>query len=369
MNKIKLIYFLIFLNLFNLKSHYYEVGDNVSSIMGDFKIKNQIVADLFNSYALNRMKYIDQGGPGVYFKKAPKFTRYEHCVGVYALVKRFGASLKEQIVALLHDVSHTGFSHLADFFMRESEVGHEKSYQDSIHIQYLASTDVKDIIENYNIMDIEDLDPDIGDYKMLEKSLPDMCGDRIEYNLHTAYVYKIYSKKEIEKILSDLRYEDGSWYFINKKSALKFAKLPILFMYKIWNSPENSCMYNIFCEILKEAIRINIIKKEEFIFGVDISIFNKIKNNANEKIKELIKKCSDIEKIFYIVSDNESYDKYFKYKFRGIDPLVRIRKNNGARREVGQKKFRRLSEIDLDFKNEYEEAKKYCDKGVYIKFK
>ena len=41
-------------------------------------------------------------------------TRYEHSVGVMLLARRVGGGLREQVAALLHDVSHTAFSHVID---------------------------------------------------------------------------------------------------------------------------------------------------------------------------------------------------------------------------------------------------------------
>jgi len=49
-------------------------------------------------------------------------TRFDHSVGVMLLIRKLGAGsspasalLKEQVAALLHDVSHTAFSHVIDY--------------------------------------------------------------------------------------------------------------------------------------------------------------------------------------------------------------------------------------------------------------
>ena len=39
-------------------------------------------------------------------------THFEHSLGAFILVRRLDAALDEQIAALLHDASHTAFSHV-----------------------------------------------------------------------------------------------------------------------------------------------------------------------------------------------------------------------------------------------------------------
>jgi HD superfamily phosphohydrolase len=56
-------------------------------------------------------------------------TRYEHSVGAMLLVRQLGGSLREQIAALLHDVSHTAFSHVIDYVLNDHD---GQSYHDEM---------------------------------------------------------------------------------------------------------------------------------------------------------------------------------------------------------------------------------------------
>lgn len=340
--------------LFNKNCNIY-ITKNIETIFGPYKIKNLFAEKIFNSNALLRMKNIDQGGPSYYFDLAPKFSRYDHCIGVCKLIEMYGGSEKEQLVGVLHDVSHTAFSHVADFFFTENE-DENHSYQDKIHINYLSNSDIKNIIFEYG-HDIESFDPDCGSYNMLEQSLPDMCADRIEYNLHTALVYNIYSKDEIDSILKDLRYENKKWFFVNIDAAIKFSRLPIKFMYEIWNSSDNVVLYDIFVKLLRKGIDLDIFKVDDLKTKDDLYIVSKLNKSNDKNIIELMNKCRNISKIFKVVSKEEDFDKYFKIKFRGIDPLVKL---NG--------KFYRLTKLNEEFNNEYEKCKDYCKNGIYIKY-
>lgn len=376
-NKLKVLFFIIFIfsgffyfykkylnndiiingytyGLFNRNCNFY-IAKNVETIFGSYKIKNLFAEKIFNSNALLRMKKIDQGGPCYYFGLAPKFSRYDHCVGVCKLIEMYGGSTKEQLVGVLHDVSHTAFSHVADFFFTDNEDDNH-SYQDKIHINYLSNSDINNIISEYG-HDIRSFDPDCGSYNMLEQSLPDMCADRIEYNLHTALVYNIYNKEEVNSILKDLRYENEKWFFVNVNSAVKFAKLPIKFMYEIWNSSDNVVLYDIFVKLLRKGIDLDIFKVDDLKKKDDFYIVDRLNKSKNEEIIGLINKCQNINTIYKVVSENDLFDKFFKIKFRGIDPLVKL-----------NYKFYRLTELNEEFKNEYENCKNYCKNGIYIKY-
>ena len=56
------------------------------------------------------MKDIQQHGLNHKALGEPSYTRFEHSLGVYALLKKYRASRAEQIAGLLHDVSHSLFT-------------------------------------------------------------------------------------------------------------------------------------------------------------------------------------------------------------------------------------------------------------------
>jgi hypothetical protein len=71
---------------------YYE-----DTIYGNYEIQEPVILELINSPALQRLKGIDQAGYShVYFPGIPR-SRFNHSLGVYLLLKRYGASIEEQI--------------------------------------------------------------------------------------------------------------------------------------------------------------------------------------------------------------------------------------------------------------------------------
>ncbi len=196
----------------------------IKTVMGDVQEHNPCILALLESQALLRLKHIDQSGPQAYFSaNFPSFTRYEHSLGVYALLKRYNVSQDEQIAGLLHDVSHTVFSHVADILFQSGSQRTE-SYQDAIHAWFLNSMHVDKILSKYHLT-IHDVMPKNPKFVALEQPYPDMNADRIEYNLHTGLVLQDLSPQDVEQILSSLHFESSQWFFSNIGMAKKFANL------------------------------------------------------------------------------------------------------------------------------------------------
>ncbi len=323
------------------------------SIFGDIVIDHQVIGDLLDAPVMDRLKHVDQSGTPRYFTAhIPTFTRYDHSVGVYALLKKIGAPLNEQIAGLLHDASHTVFSHTGDWVVDKSES--EDSYQDDIHFWYMKQMKVGDTLQKYGIKLTDVLAKDNG-HTALEQDLPDMCPDRIEYNLHTALIFGLLSKAEVKNIVDDLRFENGKWYFQDPKQAIKFAQLSLYFTQYLWGSPFNQVINYWSGRMLKRSFEIGLCTKDDFNFGKDKDVVSKLVASDDPVIKELIDKCKNYQNHYEVV-DMGHFDLETKPKFRGIDPLVQV---NG--------KLVRLTSVDVAYKNEYDRVKTLVRNGIKIR--
>ena len=97
-------------------------------LYGKQEIEKEVVEELIQTEPVQRLKGVHQAGPSPFFMDdKPPVTRFEHSLGVFFLLRKFDASLEEQIAGLLHDVPHTAFSHVADFvFENEGHEYHER---------------------------------------------------------------------------------------------------------------------------------------------------------------------------------------------------------------------------------------------------
>lgn len=327
----------------------------INTVFGKVDEKNPAILELIKSDTMQRLKYIDQSGPNAYFiANFPKYSRYDHSIGVYALLKKYNLSSREQIAGLLHDASHTVFSHIADIVFQSGQ-NRTESYQDNIHDWYLKSMHVDNILQKYNL-EISDISPKNPEFLGLEQPYPDMNADRIEYNLHTALILGDLNNQEVNEILESLQFKKNKWYFTNINNAKKFAKLSTYYTTSFWSSGRNCAIYAVTSAIIKYSINNNIITKNDMHFGKDEEVVAKINNSTDPTIIALCKILQNIDAHFTTNSKNDIHV-FVPVKMRGIDPLVL---KNGE--------LRRLSELSFDFKCDLENTKQFTQKGISLNF-
>src|SRR5512139_2939097 len=100
----------------------------LDSVYGEVDLEESVLLDLMQTQAMQRLRGVLQHGITALIGITRPVTRFDHSLGVMLLVRRLHAraeqnampsqlargSLEEQIAALLHDVSHTAFSHVID---------------------------------------------------------------------------------------------------------------------------------------------------------------------------------------------------------------------------------------------------------------
>ncbi|MEM7589750.1 MAG: HD domain-containing protein [Myxococcota bacterium] len=317
-------------------------------------MKEPIVQELLHSEVMRRLRHVDQHGISYYADRHGTFTRFEHSVGVFHLLKMFERSLKEQIAGLLHDVSHTVFSHVGDYVFGQDV---SESYQDGIHTWYMKQTGLDRIFKRYGYT-AEDLYPERAEFAALERSIPDLCADRIEYNLHTAYAYGRLSLADVKDIVKDLRYENDTWYFIDQTSAKKLAQQSLYFTENFWSHPK-TVVVNIFAAIaIKRALELGTVSRDEVHFGRDIAVWSKLKSSEDSVVRTYMRLVHDPQGHFAVVQEEVgAWDLYVPTKFRGVDPWVQI---NG--------KLQRLTSLDRDYFLAFMQLKKKMKKGLRFQF-
>ena len=116
-------------------------------VYGEEKIEEEVLIDLINCRPVQRLKGLAQYGlPDEYYHKK-NFSRYEHSLGVLVFLRRLGANSTEQIAGLLHDVSHTAFSHIIDWVIGNPE---KEDFQDKNHNNIIKNSEIPQILEKYN---------------------------------------------------------------------------------------------------------------------------------------------------------------------------------------------------------------------------
>jgi len=336
-----------------------EYGNSfcLTTVYGSVTIDEPVLIDLIKSPAFQRLKNIRQYGVMCYARSEPHFTRYQHSLGVFFLVKKYGAPLAEQIAALLHDVSHTIFSHVGDrFFKSNYFVGAKVSYQDTIHEWYLAQSGIVDILKVYGYEDACS-DKAKKQYHCFDQSLPDLCADRIEYNLTGALIDGMISVEKVNEIIDHLHFENKQWFFDDIQAAKKFGLISVALSELRWGSPWSGFIDHSASQALQRAYELGIITLDDIHFSTDDVMWQKLITNNDSSIARYIQRIVHCQGCWSLGTP-EDHDLYVHAKFSGTDPLVKT--------EQG---LQRLTTVDADYKREFDRVKKLIVCGYYLKIK
>ena len=311
----------------------------LNTLYGSYEIDEPVIIELLESRPLQRLKEIDQYGVIRYISDCKTFNRYEHCVGVFILLRHCGASLDEQVAGLLHDASHTVFSHVGDYVFDQPE-GSEGSYQDDMHAWFIKNSGLEEILVKHGLP-AESI-AEYGDYYFaLEQPLPELCADRIDYNLRGAYVEGLLSQDEVKAIMQDLNYEDGHWYFNNQKSASAFAAFSLYGTTQIWGAAWNLMVNKWMAITIKQAFKIGLITPLEFQFSSDDQIWQKLLASQDVIIKNNLYNVMHYPECVFM-STPEDANMVLHGKFRGVDPLISTEKG-----------LMRLTSLDPEYRAEF----------------
>jgi uncharacterized protein len=324
----------------------------LTTLYGSFTITEPVLLDLLESTPMQRLKEIRQLGIWNYAIKPDNFNRYDHSVGVFTLVRKTGGSLKEQIAALLHDVSHTVFSHVGAFFF-VNDAQQMDQFQDNAHEWYLQVSGLADILKKHGYT-IEEVVPKNSEFQRLEQELPNLCADRIDYNIRGALWDDLITAEEAQSIIDALRFKDGTWYFSNLASAKKFAEQSLIMTKNIWASAENFVTGILLANALHHATTNGIITENDVWFSTDTAVWNKLKNSLHAEIINRIIEIEHCHKFFII--DEQNYTHIFSRKFRGLDPLIKTEKG-----------LQYLSVLDNQFAQKYQDTKNEIAQPLYVK--
>lgn len=320
-----------------------ESAYTVVTHYGTFNVTEPVLCELFDHPALTRIKDVEQYGIHDHvFAGYPSYSRYDHSVGVWALLRLFGASLEEQIAGLLHDASHTVFSHVGDLLFKHFSA--KTSYQDTIHEWYLEMMGIGQVLQKYKIS-LGALLHNKDSNLMLEQDLPDICADRLEYNLQGGLLEKMLTDQDVQAIVSDVHFTDGHWYFDTPALARKLADVSLFHTQHVWGGPSAYFIDKLLSVALQQALNKGLLCTNEIHFGNDQEVWRKLISSNDVMIQKYLKLSLNVPQILSTQEQNGK-SVTVKTKFRGIDPLIKSGNN-----------FKRLSEIDCQFKKEYEKVR------------
>lgn len=315
------------------------------TLYGPFDVNEPVLLELISSKPAQRLKKIAQYGVPDEYYVYRNFSRYEHSIGVMLLVRKLGASVEEQAAGLLHDVSHTAFSHVVDWLVGSGE---KEDHQDKIHAEIFLNSGLPEILKKHGFDHKK-----ISDYKnfsLVEQLTPKLCADRIDYALREFRLWA--SPSIVGECVNSLTTRENRIVFSSKNTAKKFAEAFLKCQIVHWGGAQATVRYTLLSSALRIAIENKIITVEDLLKD-DEFVIEKLEACRNEDVQRYLRMLAD--KNLLIIEDNDNPQYVMKKKFRYVDPDYL---ENG--------KVFTLSNTDPDFKALIEEKRATNNEGLRL---
>ncbi len=318
----------------------------VDPIYGEFELE-PVLMSLIESEAVQRLKKVHQAGASYLVNPRWNVTRYEHSIGVMLVIRQLGGSLPEQIAGLLHDISHTAFSHVVDVALENKE----ENYHELIRQTLLRQSDIPDILAAYGF-NWRDILTNDEQWLLLEQDLPDLCADRIDYTLRDSFHYFNNSLEEIRAFITCLTIERGKIVVKSQEQGEWFVRKYYQVVIDFFYEPLNIFSADRMAKIIRYSLRCDFIHRDDLLLD-DQQLLERLKHIADPYLNQLFRQLELPPTLREGVTDHLLFQ---RLKKRIIDPLILFDKNTIVKG----------SELSLEIKKLNDLAENRSDNGIYI---
>jgi len=233
----------------------------------------QVFEDLLATAAMKRLAGIHQSGAIFLVNPDICHSRLEHAIGVTMLINWLGGSELEQIAGLLHDVSHTAFSHVGDYvFENLAEDFHEQVFEEVI-----VQSEIPKVLQQHGY-DIQQIFQ--GKFDILEQPLPALCADRLDYTLRDAIHGGIISRQRARTFLKAITLKNGKIEIINQEEVLWINDVFKRLNNEVFKLPLHLYANGKMAALIKELMEKGLLNKAD-LFKTDTLLLNKIRSSTS----------------------------------------------------------------------------------------
>ncbi len=282
-------------------------------VYGQAGIDEPVLLELLQAAPIERLRGIHQAGASYLVReRGREVSRYDHCVGVMLLIRLLGGSVSEQVAGLLHDVSHTAFSHVIDYALeRWSEDYHEQCFERLVNQSVLS-----EILHQHGMSSISLFAPE--HWPLLEQPAPDLCADRIDYTLRELLSHQLITQSQIQSFLSALAIHEGKIVTRDGEAALWFTQIYAQLVGEIFMDPLETFANYQLAEALRVALQEGILQEKD-LFLEDAQVLHLLSTADHPEIARLLMTLHPHMKV---VEDERAFTVHAHTKPRWVDPLV-----------------------------------------------
>ncbi|OGG01929.1 hypothetical protein A2Z33_01685 [Candidatus Gottesmanbacteria bacterium RBG_16_52_11] len=287
-------------------------------LWGKVEVTEPVIGEILATRAMQRLKGVDQAGYYEPYMPGTAHSRFEHSVGVYYLLRRFGAPLDEQVSGLIHDVSHAVFSHCIDYAGRGGSESRQ-DWQDRAHGAYVLSSDIAPVLRRHGFSIRKILDD--RRHPLKERKLPDLCADRLDYSLRSAFMYRIIPAAAAFEFLDRLVIRDQNWVFTSGRAALSYARLFLKLNRKFYSGLASAVMFRTVGDAVSAGLGEGIITDAD-LFRTDSVVLAKLRAAKDSGIMRLLRRMDRLTPVKRVRSGGNAA---VTVKSRVVDPLYLYR--------------------------------------------
>jgi HD superfamily phosphohydrolase len=248
-------------------------------VYGEVSIDDPPIVALIECPTFQRLRGIRQAGPSALAFPFKTVTRFEHSLGVYTLLGRLGADRRERVAGLLHDVSHTAFSHAVDFVFASEEQDHHEGLKP----EFLHRPDLVEALARVGYRPEEFYDDSI--YPLLEQPLPRLCADRLDYFFRDSLACGVTTGAQVARFLGHLTVVGPTIAFTDASVALEAAESFEVMNRDWWASPTEAYIYNEFADAIREAFLRGVLHRDDLL-GDDAEVLARLEASQDARIAE-----------------------------------------------------------------------------------
>ncbi len=284
-------------------------------IYGDQVINEPVLVDLMNSAAMQRLRGVMQHGITGLIGITSPVTRYDHSVGTMILVERLGGSLSERIAALLHDISHTAFSHVIDYVYDNHD---GQSFHDEQKESFLVQSDIPNVLEQYGFAWRDLLNDER--YPLLEQPAPRLCADRLDYFLRDSLDLGLATTSEVREALQHLTVVNERIVTDSIEAAKWLGYTYIAADDASWANFREVGLYEITAQAIRRGLEIGTLTETD-IWGIDRPMWRKLQQSYDQQLQSNLRLISADTRFVW---DEDNPDFWVSTKLRTIDPDVMV---------------------------------------------
>ncbi len=283
-------------------------------VYGPLHLDDPDLLALIATPTFQRLRGIKQAGPSAISFPFKNVTRFEHSLGVFALLRDLGADRREQVAGLLHDVSHTAFSHAVDFVVASTA---EQDHHETLKPRFLHRPDVAAALDRLGFAP-EDFYDD-SRYPLLERPLPWLCADRLDYFLRDGMACQVVRRDDARRILGAVTVIDSTIVLDDPAAARLAVRLFEVMNRDWWASDVEAYIYNEFAVALRAAIAAGALAEDDLFSGEDDAVLAKLDAAGLPEVDAVLSRIRRFDPAYL-----EGYVPRIAAKQRRIDPPVAV---------------------------------------------